>query len=173
MIYAGIGARKTPPDVLKLMSAIGLKMAQRGHHLHSGGAWGADAAFERGMMEGGGAASIFLPWDGFNGRKAGNGIYCLPSNEAFAAAQQFALNIHPAWGRLNEAAKLLHGRNAFQILGAELSMPVDAAILWTPDAQCVGGTATAITLALRHGVPVHNLADPAAKEKWERWVNEG
>ena len=47
-LYAGVGARKTPADVLGWMERIAAGMATQGWTLRSGGARGADSAFERG-----------------------------------------------------------------------------------------------------------------------------
>ena len=46
--YAGIGSRKTPPHVLAAMTQIAEALAERGYILRSGGAGGADSAFEKG-----------------------------------------------------------------------------------------------------------------------------
>ena len=48
MFYTGVGSRKTPKDVLELMVKIAIKAAQNGYTLRSGGAEGADKAFEHG-----------------------------------------------------------------------------------------------------------------------------
>jgi hypothetical protein len=53
MIYAGIGSRETPQATLDLMNLIGFTLAQKGHSLRSGGAKGADSAFEAGASNGG------------------------------------------------------------------------------------------------------------------------
>ncbi|NYZ25158.1 hypothetical protein HND93_36125, partial [Azospirillum sp. ROY-1-1-2] len=67
MHYAGIGSRETPPAVLEVMAAVGERLAQLGWVLRSGGAVGADQAFERGCDRVGGRKEIFLPWPGFDG----------------------------------------------------------------------------------------------------------
>ena len=46
--YAGIGSRETPPQVLEQMRKIGTFLAERHYVLRSGGAKGADTAFELG-----------------------------------------------------------------------------------------------------------------------------
>lgn len=46
--YAGIGSRKTPKNVLDFMFEIGKELALLGYVLRSGGAEGADSAFEKG-----------------------------------------------------------------------------------------------------------------------------
>ena len=52
--YTGIGSRETPTAILDLMIAIGGVLAQRGFTLRSGGADGADDAFEQGCILKGG-----------------------------------------------------------------------------------------------------------------------
>ena len=46
--YAGIGSRKTPHDTCDLMTKIAIALDNRGYILRSGGAKGADKAFEAG-----------------------------------------------------------------------------------------------------------------------------
>ena len=48
MHYAGIGNRKTPQACLEFMTKIGRVCAKKSLTLRSGGAVGADQAFERG-----------------------------------------------------------------------------------------------------------------------------
>jgi len=74
MYYAGIGARATPPGMLDLMSRIANKLEGMGYILRSGGAAGADTAFERGVIN---AANrqIYLPSAQFNSRMAGAAGY--------------------------------------------------------------------------------------------------
>ena len=46
LVYAGIGARATPAPVLADMTVMAGWLARTGWHLASGGAHGADGAFE-------------------------------------------------------------------------------------------------------------------------------
>ena len=46
MTYAGVGSRETPPAILKKMTAVAAMLSGRGYKLQSGGAIGADMAFE-------------------------------------------------------------------------------------------------------------------------------
>ena len=62
--YTGIGARRTPPEVLALMTRAAFALLKRGYVLRSGHAIGADSAFERGAGEG---KQIFLPAPGWRG----------------------------------------------------------------------------------------------------------
>lgn len=160
--YAGIGSRRTPPDMLRHMTRIALRLAEHGYCLRSGGADGADAAFEAGT----GQREIFLPWRGFNNNPS---PLFGPTDEAIAASAA----VHPRWNALKEPARLLMGRNAHQVLGADLRSHVDFVLCWTPDGCSserersgeTGGTGQAIALADRHGIPVFNLARPGALDR--------
>lgn len=68
------------------------------------------------------------------------------------------------WNNCNEWSRGMHSRNCHQILGWDLQSPVDAVICWTPNGKVVGGTATALKLAMRAGIPIFNLGRPD-KEK--------
>lgn len=48
MYYTGIGSRETPEEVLSLFTIVGEFLAKKGYILRSGGAKGADKAFEVG-----------------------------------------------------------------------------------------------------------------------------
>lgn len=163
MFYTGVGSRETPPEVLREMLRLAEWFRLLGYTLRSGGAGGADTAFEMGAF---GKAHVYLPWPGFNGRYRKR--MESPSREAYTMAQA----VHPAWARLSPGARSLHARNCHQVLGDTLDAPSAFLVCWTPDG-CVseatrtkntGGTATAIVLASRHAIPVFNLYDPSAAE---------
>ncbi|MBN6740539.1 DUF4326 domain-containing protein [Acidithiobacillus sp. MC6.1] len=155
--YAGIGSRNTPPHILSLMTRIAQRLAiwPWGYTLLSGGAAGADSAFEAGA----GKREIYLPWAGFNGHT--DSAHPLPLSDAYRVAAE----LHAGWGRLKDSVRALMARNSHQILGADLHSPVDFVICWTPDGceseaqrtRATGGTGQAIALADRWGVPVFNL----------------
>jgi len=86
--YTGIGSRQTPPNVIATMEKIARRLADRGFTLRSGGADGADTAFERGA--GSGSTEIYLPWKGFN--SSSSPLYDLSS---MPAAMDLARTIHP------------------------------------------------------------------------------
>ena len=79
------------------------------------------------------------------------------NKDLIAETECIASEVHPAWDRCNEWAKGMHSRNCHQILGYDLQSPVDAVICWTPDGRVVGGTATAIRIAMKYDIPVFNL----------------
>src|SRR3954464_5249194 len=106
MIYAGIGSRKTPEDILELMFAIGARMGEAGHTLRSGHAPGADQAFERGCRHIDGVREIYLPWKSFEG-----GLSDAALNEPTELAMDVAAEYHPRWRYLKVGAKKLHARN--------------------------------------------------------------
>lgn len=59
--YSGVDSRKTPPNILDLMTKVAQKLAGQGWVLPSGGADGADSAFETGVKQAGGAAGSSGP----------------------------------------------------------------------------------------------------------------
>ena len=79
------------------------------------------------------------------------------NKDLIAETERIASEVHPAWDKCNEWAKGMHSRNCHQILGYDLRSPVDAVICWTPNGNVVGGTSTAIRIALKYNIPVFNL----------------
>lgn len=145
--YTGIGSRVTPHAICAQMTEIARAMARDGFVLRSGGADGADLAFERGAGE---AKNIYLPWRRFNGNLS---PLFTPSPEAHAMAETF----HGGWAWLTAGAQKLHARNVHQVLGLDLQTPSLRVVCWTPGGRLIGGTATAIKIALAHGIEVTNL----------------
>ena len=66
MFYTGIGSRKTPKTILKLFTEVAIYLSKQGYILRSGGAKGADQAFERGAAK----KEIYLPWRNFENNKS-------------------------------------------------------------------------------------------------------
>jgi hypothetical protein len=158
MHYTGIGSRKTPLEILELMEKIAEKLDNDGYILRSGGADGADTAFECRTNR----KEIFVA------------AHC--TKESMAIAAQF----HPAWNRCKLFARKLHGRNSFQVLGADLKTPSKFVICWTQDGAIshsersirTGGTGTAISIASHYGVPVFNLRRPDHLERLQKFVQK-
>jgi hypothetical protein len=184
--YSGVGSRNTPKHILVLMQFIAFKLASEGWVLRSGGAKGADSAFFRGVREyyatipnavANLLAYVYVPWDGFGGhyRTRHLDFACVftdyPKHED---ALVLASTIHPNWKACDSVAKLLHGRNVFQILGHNMNEPSSMLICWgemTKNGSIKGGTRTAWELAKQEGVKrLMNLADPEEYAKALRWV---
>lgn len=159
MNYTGVGSRKTPLMYQYLLSIIAVGMGSA--TLRSGGAVGADTAFENGAKN----KEIYLPYKGFNDNPSELYLGRLYQEDL---AVEIASSIHPAWNRCDTKAKQYHTRNVYQVLGLDLESPSDMLICWTPDAangttvptsRVSGGTGTAIKLAAVNEIPVFNIAD--------------
>ena len=149
--YTGVGSRKTPKNILTFMTEIATHLNELGYILRSGGAKGADTAFERGSED----VEIYY------------------ASDCTLEAEKIAERFHPAWNLCSPFVKKLHGRNAFQILGLDLNTPSRFLICWTPDAcTChadrtirTGGTGTAISIADSYNVKIFNLAVPSHADR--------
>lgn len=161
MFYTGIGSRETPEEVLVVMEDLAVQLERRGYTLRSGGADGADSAFERGAIT---KKEIWLPWDRFNNHVTDNKQYFIPPKATERLAVEIARRIHPAWGRLSEGARRLHTRNVYQVLGCDLNRPSEFVIAWArvKNGRPTGGTATALKLATELNIPCFNLFEPNA-----------
>lgn len=153
MIIAGIGSRKTPPEVLNIMESFAKWAVQRGCWFRSGHADGADYAFEKGALE---KCIVYLPWDGFNHKLPLLGL-ARGLNTINDKAFKIVLENEPYAANCSNGVKLLKCRNVFQILGESLDKPCDLVVCWTPDGSGVGGTGLAIKIANKHKIPVIDL----------------
>lgn len=138
MIYVGVGSRQTPFDICEVMTEIARRRHDAGWILRSGGALGADRAFEAGA---GDLKEIYLPWGD------------IPLQEAM----EFTRHYHPKWSACSPVARAMHARNAFQVMGVDLATPADYLICWTPEGKVTGGTGQAMRIALAHDIPILNL----------------
>ena len=149
MTYAGIGARLTPAAVQKQMAAVAKTLEQMGFTLQSGGAKGADSAFESGVAN-----------------STNKKIFT--AEDVTSETQDIAKEVHPNPSALKGYVLDLMARNTNQVFGENLDTPVDFVLTWTPDGaesssqrtQKTGGTGQAIDMASQKGIPVINLAAP-------------
>jgi hypothetical protein len=172
--YAGIGSRRTPAATLALMTAVAQELAIDGGTLRSGGARGADQAFQAGARMGEGAMEMYLPWRTFEAQALATlGEVSVRIDQPARAAYEIAARHHPNWFALTTPAQRLHARNAHQILGSNLE-PTEAVrfvICWTPDgsidglSRASGGTGQALRIAVAHDVEVFNLARPDHEQR--------
>lgn len=152
--YAGIGARETPTNIIGLMRGIARMLADRGYTLRSGGAPGADQAFEFGtpvMVQ----MEIFVPWHGFERRPDTMKL----TEHELAVGRSTAEKFHPNWEACSPGAQKMHTRNTFQILGRDCQSPSAFVVCWTKDGKASGGTGQALRIAEAKGVKIYNLHD--------------
>ena len=100
--YTGVGNRNTPADILEDMEQIARVFARLGWVLRSGGANGADSAFELGCDIENGLKEIYLPWKGFNN----NNSPCYPPKQE---AYDIAKSVNPIHNLLEMPIRLVGG----------------------------------------------------------------
>lgn len=163
--YAGIGSRSTPLNICNLMTDIAEFLFNKDYILYSGGALGADKAFEKGVKDNK-YKRIFLPWKNYNGNKS-------PYYIVDQRALDFAKKFHPSWDYLNYYAKKLIARNSYQILGPGLEKPVvEFVICYTLEGKIKGGTGQAIRIANHFKIPVYNLYHKYDRDRIRKWISE-
>ena len=163
--YTGIGSRETPISVLEAMYSIAQHLYKNEWTLRSGGAPGADQAFEWGVADeyeednGWPCHEIYLPWPTFqqNQRSWLMPKRTKPQDEAYEIAAQY----HPAWNYLKPWGKTLHARNVHQALGYDVTNPEPSEFIvcWTKGAKGEGGTGQALRIAKAYNIKIYDLAD--------------
>lgn len=169
--YAGIGSRETPPEALLQMTKIASILDERNWVLRSGGAQGADQAFENGAKN---HFQIFLPWGGFE-NKFPQKISPTKEYTSFLTDDHYlvAERYHPKWNILSQGVRKMMARNTAQVLGRQPRQNggwSKLVICWTPGAQITGGTGQAMRIAHAANIPIVNLADPAWPAQLEAHV---
>lgn len=172
--YAGIGARELPFPLTLEFIKIGRHLAQdKRLVLRSGGAEGADSAFEDGCDDGSGRKEIFLPWKNFNHNKS---TLVLPDPIPFEIIK-IARSIYPRWDKSSEPVRRLHARNVMQILGTDLNDQSAFVIGYTTrsynDPDAIGGTMFGIVLATQRSIPVYNFFVRGDRERFYNEQLEG
>lgn len=144
--YAGIGSRKTPENILKKIKQYSYILNKKNYKLRSGGAIGADKAFELGA---GINKEIFYAKD------AQKWAYeeakrCLP--------RDVVPEMFNGW---KPYVQSLLARNMMQVLGLDGNDPVEFVLCWAPSLNYmtreVGGTGYAMRCAMAHGIRFYNL----------------
>lgn len=166
--YTGIGSRETPPDIRCMMTEIGFLLNDRGFTLRSGGASGADSAFESRVKTN---KEIYLPFNSFNGRTH-DGIYFFNWSlcPGYRVAKQLVYEVHPNPKALTSYSLNLMGRNGMQILGQFMDEPSKFVLCWTKDGKASGGTGQAIRIAQKLKIRVLNLKDPQVFAYFQKWI---
>lgn len=180
--FAGVGSRETPPEILSLMYHVGFFMGHLGWGLSSGGAAGADDAFQRGMTDCPACQPvrqlrIYLinrHWELYRPDPS-RGLYnSLEFTDTWDQAIEIATAARGSFERLGPAGRDLHTRNVFQVLHHTLKRPVQQLICWAKPVgrhgRVNGGTNTAVTIALQHDIPVMNLYLDEHRQRAEEFV---
>lgn len=175
--YAGIGARELSKSLDTEFADIAKRLAALGLSLRSGGAQGADSAFERGCDSIPGEKEIFLPWKGFNGSKS----TLVLEDTIPKPVTNILMELYPHWEVATNAVRRLHARNVYQILGHDLTNHSAFVVCWTDrnynDPSAIGGTLFGIKLAERNEIPVYNFYVRGDRERFykmlEIYENEG
>lgn len=157
-IYAGIGSRETPNNILGQMERLASLAAQNGWWLRTGNTKGADQAFAKGANAVNPKRVIlYLPWDTYESQaiKEGNAVRVPILSEE---AVQLVKKLHPNPKALSQGAMRLHVRNVHILLGMDMKSPVDHVVCWTPGGQITGGTGMGLRIAMQYGIPIINLA---------------
>lgn len=188
MYYAGIGSRKTPLQILDLMVKVGHLLALKGYFLRSGGAQGADTAFETGAARYRPSSyEIYRPNMTVEISNKGQKSTLEMSEEDKHIASILTFRFHPKASNLPFWTKALMDRNVFQILGMGLqfkdkqvipSKPSGFVLCWTPDgaqtqdetSRETGGTGQAIRIADAFDIPVYNLQREENLERLNNWI---
>jgi hypothetical protein len=158
--YAGIGSRETPKHIQTKMTTIARRLNSMGYCLRSGGADGADDAFEKGAV----SKQIFLPWEGFNGRRSDGSSYIIPPLNL-----ELVEKYHPKPSLLTKKGLKFMSRNSYQVLGPQLVDPVEFVLCWTEGGNKKGGTAQAIRIAEDRGINVFNFGSDGL-EKFSEYM---
>ena len=175
--YAGIGSRRTPDAVLAAMADLAETLGRAGCVLSTGGADGADRAFESGALRTDAPVTVHAPWSGYNGYRPGResesdidvrvpGPTHAVRDEPYA---DLARRHHPAWERCGRGARALFVRNVAILSGAlgadGAALPVLAVVAYTPNGlptgRDAGGTGHALRVAGELGIPAVNVSPRA------------
>ena len=179
--YAGVGSRRTPPEVLDAMGDIAQTLGDAGAALSSGGARGADKAFENGALRTDAPITVHTPWPGYNGYRPGRDpetdIDIVHPNATETVAghsyADLAQEHHPNWKRCSRGARALFLRNVSILAGAldddGGTLPVRAVIAYTPNGLPVGreagGTGHTLRTAASLDIPCVNLSPRTPPER--------
>ena len=172
--YAGIGSRRTPDAVLAAMADLAEALGGAGCVLSTGGADGADRAFETGALRTDAPVTVHAPWSGYNGYRPGREpesdidvrVPLATDNVRGEPYADLARRHHPAWERCGRGARALFARNVAILAGAlggdGVPLPVLAVVAHTPNGlsagRDAGGTGHTLRVAAELGIPAVNVS---------------
>jgi len=154
-VYAGIGSRETPAEIITVMQQTAILLAIDGHTLSTGAALGADQAFANGANLAHGFIHLHLPWRSYEEawRKHMHHTKLFVLEDSDTKAYESVVTFHPAADRLTRGPRALHARN-YNIL---TKPPVNFIVCWTKNGEAIGGTGQALRIAHTLGIHIYNL----------------
>ena len=170
LFYSGVGSRETPIEICNLMTKIASKLEQEGYILRSGGAIGADSAFEKGIKNPKNKCIYTIENFDFS-----------PENYEMCKSEILSiLDSNLNFDNYGKNAQILILRDVNQVLGSIKTELVKSKFLicWTkhlnyyakPPNAC-GGTRFAVRIALKYGIPVFNLLKKEDRERIEKFLS--
>ena len=172
-IYAGIGSRRAPKNILNVMRKVAFYLAREGWTLVTGATRGADQAFAEGALQGGGRVVLWLPWRSYEQewvgkmkRKYGDLVTVNVLRNDDRAAFESVFKYHPNPDALTRGVQKLHARNYRVVKGVRFI------VCWTPNGEITGGTGQALRIAMAMGIPIRNLGKPEYLKKILKWIDE-
>ncbi len=157
-VYAGIGPRKAPFEILPIMTNIAEQLAKTSWLLRSGHGERSDEAFEVGAPKH--LKEVWVPYIGFNNSVPEPHYHeALYSKELMDIAEAH----HNAWDKCDNRARALLGRNVHILLGENLHKPVDMVVYWQPSNNRItdrGGTNHSLRIASTFGIKTFNINEP-------------
>ncbi|MCY4029660.1 MAG: hypothetical protein OXH75_25515 [Acidobacteria bacterium] len=175
--YAGIGSRRTPDALLAAMADLAETLGGAGCVMSTGGADGADRAFETGALRTEAPVTVHAPWSGYNGYRPGReadsdiDVRVPDPGETVRGSSymDLARRHHPAWERCGRGARALFVRNVAILAGAVGedgdAAPVLAVVAYTPNGLATGrdagGTGHGLRVARELGIPAVNVSPRA------------
>lgn len=159
--YAGIGSRDTPEHIQDKMRTIAEILERKKYTLRSGGAIGADLAFESGVNRN---KEIFYT----ESYRINDGYFIEYEDADLKFADKILKEYHPSYknggsGVKSKGKRQLLSRNTFQIFGVGDTVNSEFVICYTPDGTesvtswDTGGTGQAIRIAYDYEIPIYNL----------------
>jgi len=168
IFYTGIGSRKTPEHVLKIMEKLAIVFANYDFVLRSGGADGADHAFEKGCDLVKGKKEIYLPWKSFNGNNSEHYTQCEKSYE-------IAFQFHPNLFGTSDGVQKLMARNTYQVLGKNCRTKSNFIVCYCAEDEkgnWEGGTGQALRIAENKKIPIFNLFHKEQLQELKKFAKE-
>ena len=161
--YTGVGSRETPVDMQMKLVAVAARLAMIGYTLRSGGAKGADRAFQQGAESVHGETVIY--------RAKGKFKHMIPA-WCFEEVKRHMPPNRPPFDSMEEHTRKLLARNMLQVLGEDGQVPSEFLVCWTPAGLTDGGTGYALRCAVAHGVMTYNLRNPIEEKAFDEFLQE-